>query len=175
MIYRLVYSFCINLPYIWYRDNERHKRARMSMNKPKRVRTKAEWAQTNPNEHDDEPHGSLFMYFRIFAPLADDHVIASHVTGVTRPIPTFGDQFWWFPMILPSADVSRALQTPIGYHTTLWKFYSSVKQLPRTPACRYIKIARPCQLTASAQLRPGDLEISRESCDSRTGVISQIW
>jgi hypothetical protein len=40
----------------------------------------------------DEPHGSLFMYFRIFAPLADDHVIASHVTSVTRPIPTFSDQ-----------------------------------------------------------------------------------
>jgi hypothetical protein len=31
----------------------------------------------------DEPHGSLFVYFRIFAPLADDHVIASHVTSVT--------------------------------------------------------------------------------------------
>jgi hypothetical protein len=34
--------------------------------------------------HDvDEPHGSLFAYFRIFAPLADNHVIASHVTGIT--------------------------------------------------------------------------------------------
>jgi hypothetical protein len=43
--------------------------------------------------HADEPHGSLFVYFHIFAPLADDHVIVSHVTGVTRPIPTFGDQF----------------------------------------------------------------------------------
>ena len=30
----------------------RHKRARMSANKPKRVRTKAERAQTNPNKHD---------------------------------------------------------------------------------------------------------------------------
>ena len=37
MIYRLVYSFCINLPYIWYRDNERHKQARMSTNKPKQA------------------------------------------------------------------------------------------------------------------------------------------
>ena len=41
----------------------------------------------------DEPHDSLFVYFRIFAPLVDNHVITSHVTGVTRPIPTFGDQF----------------------------------------------------------------------------------
>ena len=49
--------------------------------------------------HVDEPHGSLFMYFRIFAPLADNHVIASHVTGVTRPIPTFSDQFRSFPLI----------------------------------------------------------------------------
>jgi hypothetical protein len=47
----------------------------------------------------DEPHGSLFMYFRIFAPLADDHVIASHVTSVTRPIPTFSDQLRSFPLI----------------------------------------------------------------------------
>ena len=97
----------------------------------------------------DEPHGSLFVYFRIFAPLADDHVITSHVTGITRPIPTFSDQLQWFPLIcndlrwfLPLADVSRALRTQIGYHVTLRKFYSSVKQLPRTPACQYIKIAR---------------------------------
>ena len=140
----------------------------------------------------DEPHGSLFVYFRIFTPLVDDHVIESHVTGVTQPIPTFSDQLWsfplicddfrWFPMIfsdfrwfLPLADVSRALRTPIGHHTTLHKFYSSVKQLPRTPACRYIKIARLRQLTASAQLRPSDSEISRGSCNSWTGVISQIW
>ena len=32
---------------------------------------------------DDELHSSLFMYFRIFAPLADDHVIAPHATDVT--------------------------------------------------------------------------------------------
>jgi hypothetical protein len=31
----------------------------------------------------DEPHGSLFVYFRIFAPLTYDHVIVSHVTGIT--------------------------------------------------------------------------------------------
>ena len=140
----------------------------------------------------DEPHGSLFMYFRIFTPLADYHMITSHVTSVTRPIPTFSDQLRSFPLIcddfrsfpmifsdfrwfLPSADVLQALQTPIGYHTTLRKFYSSVKQLPRTPACWYIKIARPCQLTASAQLWPGDSEISQRSCDSRTGDISRIW
>jgi hypothetical protein len=47
----------------------------------------------------DEPHGSLFMYFRIFAPLADYHVIASHVTSLTRPIPTFSDQLRSFPLI----------------------------------------------------------------------------
>ena len=116
----------------------------------------------------DEPHGSLFVYFRIFAPLADYHVIASHVTSVTRPIPTFSDHLRSFPLIcddfrsfpmifsnfrwfLPSADISRALQTPIGYHATLRKFYSSVKQLPRTPACWYIKIARPRHFTASAR------------------------
>jgi hypothetical protein len=130
----------------------------------------------------DEPHGSLFMYFRIFTPLADDHVFASHITGVTWPIPTFGNQFRSFPLIcdnfwsfLPSANVSRALRTLSGYHATLWKFYDSVKQLLRTPACRYIKIARLHQLTALAQLWPGDSEISRRSCDSRTGVISRIW
>ena len=39
----------------------------------------------------DEPHGSLFTYFRIFAPLVDNHVIMSHVTGITQPIPTFAD------------------------------------------------------------------------------------
>jgi hypothetical protein len=39
----------------------------------------------------DEPHGSLFVYFRIFTLLADDHVIMSHVTSVTQPIPTFSN------------------------------------------------------------------------------------
>ena len=47
----------------------------------------------------DEPHGSLFAYFRIFAPLADNHVIASHVTGITQPIPTFTDHFRSFATI----------------------------------------------------------------------------
>jgi len=46
----------------------------------------------------DEPHVSLFAYFRIFAPLADDHMIASHVTGITQPIPTFADHFRPFAM-----------------------------------------------------------------------------
>jgi hypothetical protein len=50
-------------------------------------------------QRGDEPHGSLFVYFRIFTPLADDHVIASHVTSVTRPIPTFSDQLRSFPLI----------------------------------------------------------------------------
>jgi hypothetical protein len=44
-------------------------------------------------------HGSLFVYFRIFAPLADDHVITSHVTGITQPIPTFANHFRPFTMI----------------------------------------------------------------------------
>ncbi|KIM71193.1 hypothetical protein PILCRDRAFT_17288 [Piloderma croceum F 1598] len=48
---------------------------------------------------DDEPHGSLFVYFHIFAPLVDDHVITSHVTGITQPILTFGDQFRSFLLI----------------------------------------------------------------------------
>ena len=47
----------------------------------------------------DEPHGSLFVYFRIFARLADYHVIVSHVTSVTRPIPTFSDHLRSFPLI----------------------------------------------------------------------------
>ena len=50
-------------------------------------------------DNDDEPHGSLFVYFRIFAPLADNHVITSHVTGITRPILTFADDFRSFAMI----------------------------------------------------------------------------
>ena len=102
-------------------------------------------------QHVDEPHGSLFMYFRIFTPLADDHVIVSHVTGVTWPILTFSDQLQSFPIILPLANILWALQTLIEYHTTLQKFYSSVKQLLRTPACRHIKIARLRQLTTLAQ------------------------
>ena len=47
----------------------------------------------------DEPHGSLFAYFRIFTSLADDHVIMSHVTGITQPILTFSNQFQSFPII----------------------------------------------------------------------------
>jgi hypothetical protein len=47
----------------------------------------------------DEPHGSLFVYFRIFTPLAEDHAITSHVTGITRPMPTFTDDFRSFMMI----------------------------------------------------------------------------
>jgi hypothetical protein len=31
----------------------------------------------------DELHSSLIMYFRILAPLPDDHVIAPHATDVT--------------------------------------------------------------------------------------------
>jgi hypothetical protein len=127
--------------------------------------------------HADEPHGSLFMYFRIFALLADYHVILSHVTGITWPIPTFADQLRSFPLIsddfrsfpiifgdlwwfLPSADISRSLWTPIWYHAALWKFYSSVKQLPRTLACQDIKSAKPRQHTASAQHQSSDSEIS---------------
>jgi hypothetical protein len=47
----------------------------------------------------DEPHGSLFAYFRIFALLADNHMIASHVTGITQPILTFTDHFQSFLVI----------------------------------------------------------------------------
>jgi hypothetical protein len=32
---------------------------------------------------NDELHSSLFVYFRISAPFADDHVIVSHATYVT--------------------------------------------------------------------------------------------
>jgi hypothetical protein len=113
---------------------------------------------------DDEPHSSLFAYFRIFAPLVDNHVIVSHVT---RPIPTFADQLWSFPLIcnncwsfliifsdlqwfLPSGDISHSLRPPNQHHATLQKFCGLVKQLPRTPACQYIKIVRPCQHTTSA-------------------------
>jgi hypothetical protein len=68
------------------------------------------------------------------------------------------DDFWSFPIIfsdlwwfLPSGDVLCSLQLPDQHHVTLRKLYSSVKQLPRTPALRYIKIARPRQRTASAR------------------------
>jgi hypothetical protein len=37
----------------------------------------------NALQPDDELHSSLFVYFRISAPFADDHVIASHATYVT--------------------------------------------------------------------------------------------
>jgi hypothetical protein len=47
----------------------------------------------------DEPLGSLFVYFHIFAPLADDHVIVSHVTGITQPMLTFANDFRSFAMI----------------------------------------------------------------------------
>jgi hypothetical protein len=58
------------------------------------------------SEHGgDEPHGSLFAYFRIFTPFADNHVIASHVTGITQPIPTFADHFRSFATI---CDVFRS-------------------------------------------------------------------
>ena len=42
----------------------------------------------------DELHSSLFVYFLIFAPLADDHVIAPHATDVTWPIPIASNHFW---------------------------------------------------------------------------------
>ena len=48
---------------------------------------------------------------------------------LSRPLATSSDHLRRFPIIfsnfrwfLPSADVSRALQTPIGYHVTLQKF-----------------------------------------------------
>ena len=47
----------------------------------------------------DEPHGSLFAYFLIFAPLVDNHVIVSHVTGITQPILTFTNHFRSFATI----------------------------------------------------------------------------
>ena len=50
------------------------------------------WKSSSTADHSDEPHGSLFACFRIFAPLVDDHVIVAHVTGIARPIPTFADQ-----------------------------------------------------------------------------------
>jgi hypothetical protein len=116
----------------------------------------------------DEPHGSLFMYFRIFALIMDHHMITSHVTGITSPIPTFTDQLQWFLLIcndfrwfLPLADVSRSLQTLIWYHAALQKFYSLVKQLPRALACRDIKSARPHQHTTSAWHWSSNSEISQ--------------
>jgi hypothetical protein len=126
----------------------------------------------------DEPHGSLFVYFRIFTLLVDDYMITSYVTGITWPIPTFADQLQWFPLIcndfqwfpiifsnlqwfLPLANISCSLRTLVWYHAALWKFYSSVKQLPRTLACRDIKSARPHQHIASAQHWSSNLEISQ--------------
>jgi len=47
----------------------------------------------------DELHSSLGVYFHIFAPLADDHMIMPHAAEVTWPFPTFPDHFRWFPAI----------------------------------------------------------------------------
>jgi hypothetical protein len=55
----------------------------------------------------DEPHGSLFTYFHIFTLLADDHVIVSHVTGITQPMPTFANHFRSFAMIFYLQAMSR--------------------------------------------------------------------
>ena len=81
-------------------------------------------------------------------------IISAHLQSFAM---IFSD-LWWF---LPLANVSRSLQTPIWYHVALQKFYSSVKQLPRTPACRYIKIARLRQHTTLARHRHSNSEISQ--------------
>jgi hypothetical protein len=60
----------------------------------------------------DEPHGSLFAYFRIFAPLADDHVIASHLTSITQPMLTFADDFRSFAMIFTFRRRLALIATP---------------------------------------------------------------
>jgi hypothetical protein len=49
----------------------------------KNRQTKSEKLWEEENKHVDEPHDYLFTYFRIFTPLADNHVIVSHVTSIT--------------------------------------------------------------------------------------------
>jgi hypothetical protein len=76
-----------------------------------------------PHERGDEPHGSLFVHFRIFAPLADDHVIVSHVTGVTRPILTFGDQLQSFALICDDLrGVTRPILTICNHFAIIFTF-----------------------------------------------------
>jgi hypothetical protein len=96
-----------------------------------------------PTHQNSEKHRThwwapwLSAYFCIFAPLADDHVITSHVTGIiSQPFPIISAHLQWFAMIfsdfwwfLPSANVLRSLWTLIWYHMTLQKFYGLVKQL----------------------------------------------
>jgi hypothetical protein len=65
-----------------------------------------------------------------------------------RSFPIIFSDLRWF---LPSGNVLCSLQLLDQHHATLRKLYGSVKQLPRTPACRYIKIARPHQRTTSAR------------------------
>jgi hypothetical protein len=92
---------------------------------------------------------------------------------------TFTDQLRWFPLIsddfrwfLPSGDISHSLLTPIWHHAALQKFYGSVKQLPRTLECRYIKIVRLHQHTTSAWHWHSNLEIAHNHV---TGVMGLIW
>ena len=104
----------------------------------------------------------IFSHFRTVSGQSRDHVTC-HGHHTTYPdlywsFPIVCDDFQSFPIIfsdlrwfLPSGDVLRSLQLPDQHHATLRKLYGSVKQLPRTPACRYIKIARPRQCTASAR------------------------
>jgi hypothetical protein len=118
----------------------------------------------------DELHNSLFVYFRISAPFADDHVIVSHATYVTWPIPIasdhfqslpiISDHFRWF-LVISDDFYFRPMSSACcsSQFSTVQHPRSSVKQLLRTPVCRDIKSARPRQHTASARHRSSDSEI----------------
>ena len=119
----------------------------------------------------DELHSSLCVYFRIISRWSRDRATC-HWGHMTYPdcswsLPTISDDICFWP-------TSHAHCEP-QFGTTQQKFYGSVKKLLRTLAYQYIKIVRPRQHITLAQHQPGNLKILWSSCDSWTGVMSQIW
>jgi len=127
----------------------------------------------------DEPHGSLFMYFRIFTPLADDHVITSHVTGITWPIPTFADQLRSFPLI---CDDFRSIPINIALSPTIIQFNCTkllhrrlVTAKPQRPQILSIEVFISELISPPAQ--QNSVDTSTQPPRHRLGIlpISVIW
>jgi hypothetical protein len=101
---------------------------------------------------------------------------ASH--DLSRPLPISCDDFCSFAMIfsdlqwfLPLANILHSMQTPVWYHAALWKFYSSVKQLPRTPACWDINL----QGHVGIPLWPDISLAIQRYCDGHTSAQQVLW
>ena len=114
--------------------------------------------------------------------------VLTHILAIVTTVPYWwGDSNMWIRLRYSTAwghiltvrsmaiAVYGTVDSPILYHAALLKLYSSVKQLLRTPACQYIKIAKPRQHITSAWHWLGNSEILQRSCGSQTGVMSQIW